>query len=351
MFINPMPGFRMLRAAADDGAAAGGGSSPAPTAAPAATPAPTPAPSPTPAPTSAPSGTPSPTPAPTQDPSAKTIAEGGGQQKDVTVAADWPADWRIKLAGEDKKLLAQLERYGSPVDLAKKIREQDALIAQGKHKTGLPKDATPEQIAAYRKENNIPEAADKYDLTLPDGLVIGESDKPVVNNLLGTMHEANLNNDQVKAIMSAYYKNEKEFLQKRADDIAEKKIKNDDLLHQEWGDDYRPNLNILGSLTKSFSQSTNAALAGAVDSDGFPLLNNPSFIKDMVVMARTINPVDTVVGSGGGNQMSSVDDEIKQIEAKMGGTKEERAAYFKDEKMQARYRQLVEFKEKNAKVA
>lgn len=276
----------------------------------------------------------------------KTILAEGGTDRQAAPAADWPADWRQKLAGEDKSFLATLERYGSPTDLANKIREQDKLIAQGKHKSGLAKDATPEQLAAYRKENGIPETADKYDLKLADGLVIGEADKPIVDNLLKNMHAMNLNNDQVKSLMGAYYQQEKEFLQERDNQIADKKTQQDDQLHKDWGQEYRQNLNIVGTLNKTWSQETRNALAGAVDSEGFPLLNNPAFLKDLAVMARTINPIDTVVGSHSGNQMSSVVDELKKIS---DFRKKDRNAYFKDEGMQKRERELLDWQSRQKK--
>ena len=58
--------------------------------------------------------------------------------------------------------------------------------------------------------------------------------------------------------------------------------------------------------------------------------------------ALAINPVATVVTNSNGNVMNSIDDEIAAIE-KVMHTKE----YFKDEKKQARYRQLIEARERS----
>jgi hypothetical protein len=277
-----------------------------------------------------------------------TLVAEGGTNREAAPAADWPADWRAKLAGDDKKVLAQLERFASPADMAKKLREQDALISSGKLKAGLPADATAEQVAAWRKDNNIPEAPDKYDLTLPDGLVIGEADKPIINNMLTSMHGANLNQDQVKAVLASYYKQEQAFLVERTQQIAADKIKQDDTLHSEWGNEYRQNLNIVSDLIKTWSEDTRNALSDALDSNGMPLLNNAAFLRDMAVQARTINPISTVVSGGGASQMSSVEDEIKAIETRMAT---DRDAYFKDTKAQARYLQLIEWKENQKKRA
>ena len=278
---------------------------------------------------------------------AGTIVSDGGSDKKTVAPADWPSDWRQKgmaaagIAVDDKKTLAMLERLSSPGDLVKKVLEQEKVISSGAHKKGLAKDATAEQIAAYRKENNIPETPDKYDLALPDGLVIGAQDKPIVDALLGTMHGMNLSNDQVKQMLSAYYKQEGAFLQNREQEIAANKKVQDDELHAEWGAEYRANINAIENLEKTWSRDARIALGGAMDSDGFPLLNNKAFLKEMVLMSRVINPVDTVTTGGGGDQMASVETEIKAIEAKIGGTKEERDGYYKDEKLQKRYQDLL----------
>lgn len=274
---------------------------------------------------------------------ADTIMGGGAAaDKGQQAPADWPADWRAKLAGDDKTLLGQLDRYASPVDLAKKIREQDILIAQGAHKKPFPKDGKPEEQAAWRKENSIPEAPDKYDIKLPDGLVIGEDDKPIVEGVMKALHGVNATNEQVNAAMSEYYRQEAAYLQQRQIEIVSDKKKQDDALHAEWGGEYRANVNSIDALGGTFSRECQSAIAGAIDSNGMPLLNNQHFLKEMLRMARTMNPADIVPGSGGGTQMASVDTRIKEIEGKMGTPE-----YYKDEAIQKEYRELVDWRSRN----
>ena len=217
---------------------------PAPAPAPAAAPSPAAAPAPAPNPAPAPAPVPSDpaAPAPTAD-DPKTIVGGGADADNRgTAPADWPADWRQKgltaagVAADDKGALAMLERLGSPGDLVKKVLEQEKLIRSGQHKQALPKDATDEQKAAWRKDNGVPETPDKYDIALPDGLVIGENDKPIVDNILKAAHGVNLTNDQTKAVLAAYYAQEKEFLQNRSAEISTNKTQQDDELHKEWGE-------------------------------------------------------------------------------------------------------------------
>lgn len=284
------------------------------------------------------------------DTTVKTGAADGTKSGDKTddkpAVGIWPADWRQQLAGDDKAFLAQLERYAAPGDLAKKIREQDKLISSGQIKQPLAKDATPEQVAAWRKENNIPEAPEKYDLSLPKGLVIGEADKPIVDNMVKAMHGGNLTQDQVSGVLAAYYEQEKQFTANQEKEAAENKQRNEDKLRGEWGGEYRGEVNRIENLLSTFSVEAQQAIQFGHDNKGMPLLDNTAFLKDLAVMSRALNPVTTLVPSGGGNQMDSVQGEIAMIEKRMT---DDRDGYFKDNKMQERYRQLLEWQDKNQK--
>ncbi len=85
----------------------------------------------------------------------------------------WGEDWREKLAKGDEKKLKSLQRFASPEALTDSYMSAAERIRSGELKTVLPKDAKPEELAAWRKENGIPETPDKYDLTFESGLVIG----------------------------------------------------------------------------------------------------------------------------------------------------------------------------------
>ena len=90
------------------------------------------------------------------------IADKVDADADTTKPAD---DWRTRLAGGDEKELKRLSRFASEADVYKAYRELEKKKSSGELKQALSKDATPEQIAEWRKENGIPETPDKYDLT------------------------------------------------------------------------------------------------------------------------------------------------------------------------------------------
>jgi hypothetical protein len=282
----------------------------------------------------------------------KAPGADAGQQtstQQTQVTPDWPQDWRNKLAGaddKDGKVLKQLERFASPGDLLRSYNELQAKLNSGQLKTPLPENPTPEQLATYRKDNGIPEAADKYDLTLKDGLVVGEQDKPIINNLLGIMHQHNLPQGVVSDILAAYYQQEKSYLTTLETQTAENHRQTEDILRKDWGDEYRPEVNRIENLLNTFSPEAQAAIQFGRDDKGMPLLDNPHFLRDMAVQARIINPVSTVVAGGGANQMTSVETELAQIQGMMG---DRESKYWKGpeaDKLQARCRELLDWKER-----
>lgn len=328
-------GFRVLRMAEDGGTPSPAKDvTPSPATPTPATPSPaTPTPSPaTPTPTPTTEGTPTPA-SPTPSPE-----------------STWPADWRTKgmveagISPDDVKAKGLLDRYTSPGDIIKKMMEQEKLIRSGELKKPLTKDSKPEEVAAYRKENNIPETPDKYDLTLDDGLVIGEADKPIVTGILKAMHEQNISNDTAKKVLSAYYSQEKAFLTQFEGIKADYGKKQDEALRASWGKEYTVNENGFNNYLNTFSEETRSILADANDSNGMPLMKNAAFKRDMLLQARIINPQDIVVNPSGTSNMSSVQDEIAAIKKEMSDPKSQ---YWKGDlvdgkntKMQSRILEL-----------
>ncbi len=105
-----------------------------------------------------PAGAEPPAATPPAKPDAGAPLAGGGSAADPEkpVAATWPEDWRKQMAGGDEAYLKQLERFDSPAAVGKSLREAQLKISQGGAKPALPKDATPEQLAAFRKEAGSP---------------------------------------------------------------------------------------------------------------------------------------------------------------------------------------------------
>ncbi|WP_323994709.1 hypothetical protein [Aeromonas hydrophila] len=254
----------------------------------------------------------------------------------------FPDNWRDELAGEDAKFRKQLERYASPTALAKAYRELQAKVSSGELKNNkLPEKPTDEELAAWRKENNVPAEAKDYINDLPSGLVIGEADKERVNSFLEAMHGRNVPKDIVQAAIEWNQSKIEEELQQRYEQNANLQDRTEEDLRAEWGPEYKRNINMINGLIATLPEDARDVLAGATAMDGTALFNNANVVRWMVDLARKVNPVGTVVP--GASSPKAIDDELSQIQKVM---REDRKTYNNDPKMQARYLQLLEARER-----
>lgn len=270
-----------------------------------------------------------------------------------TAADDKAADWRARMAGDDDKLLGFLGRYASEkafVEAAKKDRE----AIRNKAVVKLPDNPTDAELAAYRKEQGIPEKPEEYLADLPNGLVVGDDDRPMVDKFLAKMHETNAPKGVTHAALEAYYSIVEDQVAEQSAAAAVAKEAGIEVLREEWGGDYKRNLNVVNGWLDTLPPPVRAAFVGGKDEkgtpfggarmpDGTPLASNAELIKWFASQALEANPLATVVPGAGSNQASAISDEIARIEKVMTT---DRKAYNADEKMQARYRELLTANEK-----
>lgn len=312
----------------DDGNDGGGGGGTAPAPAPAA-PAPSPAaPAPAPAAPSPAPAAPAPSPAAPAAPAEPPKAE-------------WGDDWRTKLAGE--KADKQLERMASPKDVYNAWKALQTRLSSGELKAALPKDAKPEDIAKWRAENGIPEKHTDY--KMPEGMAIGEADKPMIDLFLQDMHGKNASPEVVQAAVQSYYKIQEANAARLAEADVAHKAEMEDTLRAEWGGEYRGNVNAIKGMLESAPGGIADKILSARMGDGRAIANDPAVLAWLASTAREINPVATVVPAGG-DQMGAITDEIASIEKLM---REDRNAYNKDEKKQARLRELYTARDRKTK--
>lgn len=259
-------------------------------------------------------------------------------------ASDPPVDdWRTKLAGDDEKLLGFLGRYASPKAFAEAAKKDRDTLRNGGAFKPLGEDATDEEVAAYRKAFGVPDTHDKYLEALPEGLVVGDDDKPAISQFAEAMHKANAPKAVVDAAIQTYYDivdaQDAELIQ-RNEQAKEAGI-ND--LRDEWGQDYRRNINVVGNYVSTLPEAVQAFINEGSMPDGTLIANNPDVLRWLAAQALESNPLATVVPGAGANAGQTIADEMAHIENVM---RTDRASYNRDEKMQARYRQLIDAKSK-----
>jgi hypothetical protein len=284
----------------------------------------------------------------------KGVAASGEPAKgaDAAPAKDGAGDteiaaWRLQMAGEDKAALKQLERYSSPADVWKKAKALEAKLSSGEFKRDLPDNASDEEKATWRKENGIPDKPEGYveKITLPKGLVLGEADKPLATEFAAAAAEANLTPAQYSRMVAQYYaiQDKVKVHQEEADaafhDEATEKLR------EEWGADYKRNVNAVNNLVAAMPPSLSGRLLSGRTADGRKIANDPEMIAWLSSMARELNPAATLVPAGTSDAGKSVAARIADIETLM---KDRSGEYYRGPKsaaLQTEYRELITARE------
>lgn len=251
-----------------------------------------------------------------------------------------PDDWRQQSvaalgfdAAELEKRTNQLNRITDYPSLLQSWFSAQDKIRQGMVSSGLPADATPEQLSAYREANGIPMEASGYKFENP---MISETDREILNGVSAIAHKYNIPQKALEDIVNANMEGRKAALEKLEARDGVESQQATQILKQQWGADFERNRNIVDSMVNSLPESVREDFVGARLADGKALFNSPEMLHFFADMQRKVNPMATVIDINSANPVGDMDSEIKAIEAKMGTD-----AYFKDEKMQARYRQLI----------
>lgn len=287
-----------------------------------------------------------------------------GQQQTIVAAADKGGnegqqqegqqqqaapDWRVSMAGEDRDALKRLERFTDPAAFFKSYRSLEAKLSGGEYKKALPENATPEEVATWRKENGLPEKPEGYleKLQLPNGVVLGEADKPVAESFAKLAHEKNWTQGQVNDAIAWHYANLD--AQRIAQDDADAVFKQEaeDALRSEWqGADYRRNLTAVNNLIATWPGDLAANVLSARTPDGKKLGDLPGFIKQLASLSRELNPMATLVPAGSADPAKAASDRIADLKKMMADRNSDYWRGPKAEQYQQEYRDLLTAQEK-----
>lgn len=250
-------------------------------------------------------------------------------------------DWREDFAGEDDKFKSQLDRYATPADFGQSWREQRATISDGKYSKPPGEGSTDDDIKAYREANGIPLESVGYMDNLPEGMVVGDDDKEIMADFMGALHSVNADPAIAHKAIEWYNK----FAEEQQDVIAETDAghhqETEDKLRQEWGSDYRANINLVGALLESsFGAEAKEQLLNGRFQDGRGFMNDPGVLAGFADISRKLNPL-TQMTPPGGDAQKTLNDEIAELEKYM---KDKRTEYFKDQPAQDRLQQLYDIR-------
>lgn len=224
------------------------------------------------------------------DPAPQAKAPAAEPAKEAAKAA-WPEDWRDVMSGGDEKVKNLLARYTSPDALAKAFKEQrDALAKKpAKEEVGdLPEDATPEQLAAWRKAKGVPEKPEDYEFEVPDGKELSDGEYEILMDFAKTMHDSNMPAETVKKISSWFLEYEETVAQRNAEKAYQARLDTEEKLRAEWAGDYKANVNLMSNVLQEHLGTKTAEFLSQPFMDGSRLGDNETFIRLMADMARKV---------------------------------------------------------------
>ena len=271
----------------------------------------------------------------------------------------WDADhWRTTWAGADDKKKAWAERrtdlkvaLDSAYAADQKISELTAVA-----KTVLPKDATPEQITQYRRDNGIPEKPEAYLDVLPAEVkaTMDDTAKEILSPYLAKMQELNIAPSTAAQLIALRQAEADRWADLRIAADSQTRQKTEDALRADWGNNYRAEINNINAMLAGAPQEVRDMFFDARTTDGAGLLAVPETLRWLAQLARTVNPYSVPVGGDGGSlDQKGVDQRIAEIDSWMAAPKgsENHNRYWKDEKVQAEYRTLIDAREQMKKRA
>lgn len=261
-----------------------------------------------------------------------------------TPEARWPENWREMMAGGDEDAAKLIARYQSPANAMKALVHAQKLIRSGELKRSLPKDAKPEDVAKWRKENGLPENPDAYEVPKIAGVEI-QNDDPALVSFKQVAHAANLSADQFKAAAEWYGTTLREV---QADQLArdtEAKAAAEDELRAEWGAEYRSTVMLTGRFLDAEFGELKGDILNARLPDGRRLGNVPELIKGFARMAAEADGGIGLV-RGDATTVKDVDARLRELQDMMNSTDPVQKARYWSDTVQAEERELIARREK-----
>lgn len=228
-------------------------------------------------------------------------------------APNWPENWRQLVAGEDKKELERLGRFPTFPDVYKSFRNLETKLSSGQYKQALAADASPEDVANWRKANGIPEKPDGYFEHIPEGMVLGEEDKNALELFAAKLHEKNATPEIFNTVMETALQLIEINQQEQVDAQVALKEQNRHKLYQHWGPaEYKVNINAIANVLQGMPESLRQRFEGATLADGTLMFNDFEAMSWWAQYVRENNPALAIMPNGGGDVMQTIEQQLNE---------------------------------------
>lgn len=205
----------------------------------------------------------------------------------------------------------------SPKDILNSWRGLEQRLSSGELKRALPNNHTDEELAEFRKSNDIPDKPEGYDVNLGNGFVWGEADQPLLADFTKFAHDRNMPGPMVKSALEWFANSQ----QRIADDIAQRdeneRVNGTEALRAEWGKEFKQNLAAARNMFEGDSAALWNIVMGARAEDGTRLGNLPEVLKFFAGKSRELNPFATLVPEAGSAPAKTAETRMAEINVMM----------------------------------
>lgn len=254
---------------------------------------------------------------------------GDNWRTDLLTHAGFEGDELTKRSGQMERVLDMKTFAGNYFSAQDKIRS-------GQLSSGIPENATPEQMTEWRAANGVPAEANGYEVSLAEGMVLGDVDKAIMESVYAAGHAGNVSTEVMSGMVNAFLEGRENELQQIQQQDGVHKQQTEVMLRKTWGGDFDINRNLVQGFINGLPESVRAGFEGARLADGRALFNSPEVMVFFADKARALNPHATVM-PGSNNPVQATADRIKELENMMGTD-----AWFKDNASQAEYQKLID---------
>lgn len=267
----------------------------------------------------------------------------GADEPVATHPAKFPENWKEEMGGADKDTLKALERYKSPADVAKALREAQKTIAKGGKGTVAEKPAVEDAagLKVWREQQGIPDEPTAY--KLPEAVTkrITDADKPNVAFFTEAMHKRDAPTSAVTMALETYYDLQDQV--QAAIDQGDKQFKTEteDVLREEWGSAYRPNMTLAKRFVEEIMPGVN--MLDARLPDGRLVGSVPELVKSLVAMGTMHYGDEAFAGSDAATKTQNRKEELEQMQ------KTDMNKYNSDPKFRKEYIEILAAEEKRPK--
>ncbi len=219
-------------------------------------------------------------------PDAGTLTGGDALEGEAKPSPEIELDaLRKAIAGDNDKLLGQLNRYKSAEAIGKAFSDHSEKARAKQTPLTLDDKATDDQIKAYRDAVGLGEVeeADKYPVGFREGFEASEADTALLGTFKDAMNAKNVDPRSAEAAMEWYQDFAEQVEQDKAELMAKTAKETQATLRAEYGGEYDGNIAAGQELIKTHvgEDGFNAMMDMRLE-DGSRLQDNIEFVRLMV---------------------------------------------------------------------